>query len=249
MRRGPEPEESEGIVIGRTDYGERDRVVRLLTPDHGRLSLMAKGARGSKPRFSALDLGARVRWAARPGQGLRNLVDAEILDGRIRLRASLGRLALAAYAGELCGALAREEHSEPRLYGLLEMALLVLDAADADPGLAFVVGLEAKALTFAGVGPALDRCAACGADVETSMVFVPAGGGLRHPRCAADDDGPVLPVSEAWARAVQAARRAPLRDLLDTGLPPGPTNALALAVAAHLGRALPSRAVWEALIH
>jgi recombinational DNA repair protein (RecF pathway) len=27
-----------GIVIGRTNFGEADRVVRFLTPDHGKVS-------------------------------------------------------------------------------------------------------------------------------------------------------------------------------------------------------------------
>lgn len=249
MRRGPPPEEAEGIVVGRQDYGEHDRIVRLLTPEHGRVAVMARGARGARPKYGALDLGARVRWAARPAHGMRTLASAEVLDGRVRLRNALGRLATAAYAAELCAALAREEHPEPRLYGLLETALLLLDAADADPGPAFLVALEAKALTFAGVGPVLDRCAACGEGVEPSMVFLPGGGGLRHPRCAAEDEGRVFPVSEAWARAVEAARRAPLRELLDASLPPGPSDALSLAVASHLGRALPSRQVLAVLLH
>lgn len=248
--RGPPPEEHEGVVVGRHDYGETDRILRILAPDAGRVGVMARGARSPRSRFAALDLGARVRWAARPAKGgLRTLAAAEVVDGRIHLRRSLARLATAAYACELCGALARDEHPEPRLYGLLETALLLLDAADADPGDAFLAGLEAKALTFAGVGPALDRCAACGGALDGPLVWMPGGGGVRHARCAGAEEGRAIPATVEWARALEAARRAPLRELLDARLPQGPPDALHLAVAAHLGRALPSRAVLEALLH
>jgi DNA repair protein RecO (recombination protein O) len=41
-----------GIVLGRTDYGEADRILTLLTPDHGKLRLMAKGVRRIKSKLA-----------------------------------------------------------------------------------------------------------------------------------------------------------------------------------------------------
>jgi DNA repair protein RecO (recombination protein O) len=239
------PIEREGIVVSRLDYGEADRVLRILTPDAGRVAVIARSARMARSRLAAVDIACRVRFQAREGE-LATLVSAEVLDGRLRLREGLGRLATAAYACELCGALAREHHAEPRLYGLLETALLLLDATDADPGDAFRAGLEAKALTFAGVSPALDHCVRCGGAPEPQMRFGPTG--LLHPRC---DDGEerTIAIDARFAAALEAARRAPLRDLLDTTLPDGPGDALYRAACAHLGRALPSRAVLDALLH
>jgi DNA repair protein RecO len=40
------------IVLTRTDYGEADRILTLLTPDHGKLRLMAKGVRRIKSRLA-----------------------------------------------------------------------------------------------------------------------------------------------------------------------------------------------------
>lgn len=34
-----------GIILSRTDYGEADRIVTMLTPDQGKLRLMARGVR------------------------------------------------------------------------------------------------------------------------------------------------------------------------------------------------------------
>ncbi|MFZ5481212.1 MAG: DNA repair protein RecO [Myxococcota bacterium] len=245
MRRAPPAIEREGIVVGKLDYGEQDRILRILTPDAGRVAVLARNARAARSRLAAVDLAARVRFQAREGE-LATLVSAEVLDGRLNLRRGLGRLAVAAYACELCGALAREHHGEPRLYGLLETALLLLDAAGADPGAAFVAGLEAKALTFAGVAPALDHCVRCGGPPEAWMRFAPAG--LVHAHC---DDGEerTIAMSADFAAALEGARRLPLREALDAPLPEGPTDALHRAACAHVGRALPSRAVLDALLH
>ena len=40
------------IVLSRTNYGEADRIVTVLTPDYGRLRLMAKGVRKVKSKLA-----------------------------------------------------------------------------------------------------------------------------------------------------------------------------------------------------
>lgn len=41
-----------GIILARTDYGEADRILTLITPDHGKLRLMAKGVRRVKSKLA-----------------------------------------------------------------------------------------------------------------------------------------------------------------------------------------------------
>jgi DNA repair protein RecO (recombination protein O) len=43
---------TKGIVLARTDFGEADRILTLLTPDHGKLRLMAKGVRRIKSKLA-----------------------------------------------------------------------------------------------------------------------------------------------------------------------------------------------------
>lgn len=40
------------IILSRTDYGEANRILTLLTPDYGKLSLMAKGVRRVKSKLA-----------------------------------------------------------------------------------------------------------------------------------------------------------------------------------------------------
>lgn len=41
-----------GIVLARTDFGEADRIVTFLTPDHGKLNGLVKGVRKSRSKLA-----------------------------------------------------------------------------------------------------------------------------------------------------------------------------------------------------
>lgn len=43
---------TKAIVVHRTNYGEADRILHLLTPDHGVVSVIAKGARREKSKLA-----------------------------------------------------------------------------------------------------------------------------------------------------------------------------------------------------
>jgi DNA repair protein RecO (recombination protein O) len=230
------------IVVGSLAYGESDRIVRLLLPTRGRVSALARGARGSRRRFQgAIDLGNRMDVEVRKGRGdLWSLTGVTLVDARLHVREDHVRLALLAYLCEVAGALAAEEHAEPTLFGLLDTALTVLDHATAMPTAAFRLGFEAKALTFAGFAPALQICVACERPLEGALLLRPDGAATH-----ADCPGSGLAVSAAWVADVELCRRTPLRELVDRELPSGPAWALSHAIEAHTERGLKSRSFLQ----
>jgi DNA repair protein RecO (recombination protein O) len=238
----------EGIVTGRQDLGESDRIFRILSPTAGKLGVFARGARGPRSRWAVLDVGVRANLEVRPGRsgGLATLAAAEVVEARVHLRRGFETLALAVYACEIVGGLAREHHAEPTMYGFLETTLLLLDAMDGPPASGFRLGLESKALTYAGLAPIFTRCVVCGEAVEPRMELLVSG--VRHVHCATEDQGISLPVSGAWAAAAEQARRTPLRELVDHEAPAGPLGGLAAVLEAHLGRPLGARALLDAEI-
>lgn len=44
--------QTRGIILSRTDYGEADRIITVLTPENGKLRLMAKGVRKPKSKLA-----------------------------------------------------------------------------------------------------------------------------------------------------------------------------------------------------
>lgn len=43
---------TKGIILARTDYGEADRIITFITPDHGKLKAMVKGVRRAKSKLA-----------------------------------------------------------------------------------------------------------------------------------------------------------------------------------------------------
>jgi DNA repair protein RecO (recombination protein O) len=43
---------AQGVVLSRTDYGEADRIITFLTPDTGKVRVMAKGVRRQKSKLA-----------------------------------------------------------------------------------------------------------------------------------------------------------------------------------------------------
>lgn len=244
MSRGL-PVHRTALVVGLQDYKEADRIVRLLTPENGRITALARSARSSSKRFGGtLDIGNRIEVTLRPPKGVGgwwSIDRASLEDGRPHIRTDLERLALLAYCTEVCGQLAREDHAEPKLFGLLDMAISLLDAMTTAPSPLFRLGLEAKALTFAGVGPQMTHCVSCGEPLDGRLSM--ASNGAHHVHCSNSAN----PVTLPWLHAVEGARRTPLKASIDVPLPPGPTWVLAEAVEAHLGRRLRSRSVLATL--
>lgn len=61
---------TEAIILSRTDYGEADRILTLLTPDYGKLRVLAKGVRRVKSKLAGgIELFSVSRIAFVKGRG------------------------------------------------------------------------------------------------------------------------------------------------------------------------------------
>ncbi len=197
---------TDAIVTGTVDVGESSRIVRLLTPEGGRVSAIANGARGASSKLaSALEPGTRLSVTLVRGRGeLAYLRGVDVISAPRRARADLDRLLLLGYGCEFCAALAPEHHEAEKLHGLLAVFVDRLEV-DPAPGDATRQALEAKALTFAGLAPALVRCARCQDPLVDPCVFDPDAGGALHTRC-----GGGAAFDAASGARLDALRRTPL---------------------------------------
>ena len=77
-------EKTEGVVLRGVDFSESSRIVTFLTPDRGRLTCMAKGARRRNSRLGpVLDTLNRVElvYFWKEGRDVQPLAEATLLDG------------------------------------------------------------------------------------------------------------------------------------------------------------------------
>lgn len=182
-------ESPRGVVLKTTPLRESDLVVSLFTDRFGRVSAVARGARKSKIRFAGtLSLLILGRYQLTKGRGeLWNLGGGEIEREWTHLATDVVAVAHASYIVELVGALLPLEAPEPEV---LDVVTSLWDSlAIAGPSPAALRATELALLELSGNRPAIDRCAACGADFtqaddETGTVFDPSRGGALCARCA-----------------------------------------------------------------
>lgn len=68
---------TEAIIMRRTNYGEADRILNLLTPEHGKVSAIAKGVRKAKSKLAGgLELFATSEVTIMQGKGDMGLVSS-----------------------------------------------------------------------------------------------------------------------------------------------------------------------------
>lgn len=75
------PIRTKAIVLRRTNYGEADRILQLLTPEHGKLSVIAKGVRREKSKLAGgVELFAICDVSIIPGKGDMGTLTSSRLD-------------------------------------------------------------------------------------------------------------------------------------------------------------------------
>ncbi len=179
---------TEAIVIRRDDYGEADRLITLLTPDYGKLRVLAKGARKPTSRKAGhIELFTRTRLLLAKGRAFDLITQAELVEAHRPLREEIQRGAPAHYLCELTERFAPEGSDAAPLYDLLAEGLSWLCEAR-DPRLATRY-FELRLLTLEGYRPELFRCARTQLPLADDargapVAFSPSEGGVLSDEAA-----------------------------------------------------------------
>ena len=192
---------TEVVVVRQTPLGEADRILTMLSPEHGQVRAVARGVRKSTGRLTGhLELLSRVSVSIAEGRALDTVVEAQCLDAMTPLREDLGRLAAGMYVAELADIFALPQERESRdpnaryIFELLTAALSLLGSGA--PVQELVACMQLRLLDLAGLSPELVVCVECGLRLEPrDHAFSVAAGGVICPACVAGAPGPVVPVS------------------------------------------------------
>jgi DNA repair protein RecO (recombination protein O) len=169
-----------GVVLRTYRLGEADRIVVLMTAQHGKVRAVAKGVRKPKSRFGGrLEPTSHVSLLLYEGRQLDIISQAESLDYLRAIREDLDRLTRAMALLEVVDQVAQEGEPDARLYQMLVGALRTL-AAQAAPLL--VPAFYWKVLANDGLRPEIDGCVSCGAP-EPLVAFDVAEGGTLCRTC------------------------------------------------------------------
>lgn len=144
-----------GIILSRTDYGEADRILTVLTPDHGKLRLMARGVRRVKSKLAGgieLFSTSDITYIAGKGE-IGTLISTRLIKYYRHIVKDIDRVQLGYELIKLLNK-ATEDHPEAEYFQLLEQAFAALD--DAEISLELIrTWFQAQLLRQAGHSPNL----------------------------------------------------------------------------------------------
>lgn len=196
---------TEALVLSVHEYSESSQTARLLTPDLGRISVLAKGIR--KPNAylrGPIDhlQRAEIEILHDPRKDLQLLTRYRVVTGHPRLRSDLPALLTAFFVTEVLREGTRENLPDPGVHALGASALAAIEAAGAVDALALGAWFGLSFLELGGVLPRFSTCVSCEREApERGPVrFAPALGGLLCRRCAPGQTVRLLTIAPAVRR-------------------------------------------------
>ncbi len=139
---------TEGIIVKRSDFGEADRLLTVITPYKGKIKLVAKGVRRiTSRRGGNVELLNKVKLQMFQGKGMAILTEAQSLETFPKIKSDLVLSSYGSHLAEVTERLLPEEQSNPAAYNLLATALHLLEK---NPRQIFIRAFEVKILTVLG---------------------------------------------------------------------------------------------------
>lgn len=138
----------EGIIVRRSNFGEADRLLTIVTPYQGKIKVIAKGVRRiTSRRGGNVELINKVKMQIFQGRGIAILTEAESLETFSKIKNDLILSSYASYLAELADRMLPEEQANSAAYNLLATVLHLLNS---NPRQIFIRGFEVKLLTVLG---------------------------------------------------------------------------------------------------
>ncbi|MCI5222891.1 MAG: DNA repair protein RecO [Candidatus Electrothrix sp. AR4] len=178
---------TKAIILKIVGFGESDKIVTLYSPDIGRATAIAKGAKRSKRRFvNKLEEFSLLDITYRPGKNnrLHFLREAELDNAFLSLRADCQRYGTAMLACELIIRFTGEHDPDEQVFSLL-LWLLESVHQGAQP-LSSAALFHLRLLAAVGYQPQLRYCVACKCLPDKnnlSFALQPGSGTLICARC------------------------------------------------------------------
>lgn len=178
--------ESEGLVLRQYDLGEADRIIVLLTAEHGTVRCVARGIRKSLSRMAgALEPLNQVRFEyyVREGAELGRIRRSEVVHSFLGRNPALDRVFGFSYFAEIAMEMVREGQENRVFYRLLLASLRAGERFGVNLGL--VRYFEAWSLKLGGILPDCRYCSRCSRCVTHSAFYLrPEAGQVVCSDCA-----------------------------------------------------------------
>jgi len=164
-----------GIVIKETDVGENGKRIIIVTKEHGKMLLSARGVKNIKSKTMAgTQLFVYSEFSLFEGKGFYSVTQADVIESFYGISADIDRLAYGAYVLELTERITFEELEESGMFELLLRTLLVLSDSTINPKLITAVYII-RLLKENGFMGKMYNCQKCGSELLNEAYLADGG--------------------------------------------------------------------------
>lgn len=168
------------VVLRNYKLGESDRIIVMMTSEHGKVRAVAKGIRKTKSRFGArLEPLSHIDVQLYKGRNLDIVTQVELINSSNLLHRDLDRLLQGISMLEAVDQIAIDRVPAPYLYRMLVGAINEL-SKHASP--IVLAAFYWKLLAAEGVTPEIERCVGCQSDGDL-VAFDLLEGGAQCRSC------------------------------------------------------------------
>lgn len=151
-----------GLVLRVTTYNDTDALLTVLTHNHGKITLKARGLRRKNSPLSApCQLLAYAEFTLFEYRGMYTINEATSVELFQNLRRDLQKLSLGTYFAQVAEVLSQEDMPNPELLSLVLNSLYALAKLEMHETKVKAV-FELRCACIAGYMPDLSMCANCG---------------------------------------------------------------------------------------
>lgn len=184
----------QGLVLRVTPYNDKDALLTVLSREHGKLTVKARGLyRKNSPLVAPCQLLAYGEFTLFEYRGYYTINEAHSIELFHNLRKDLQKLALGTYFAQVADVVSQEDMPSAELQTLVLNCLYALDKLSIPEKLVKTV-FELRCACLAGYMPNLTGCYSCGNPLPDR--FNIGEGRLECGACrSADSDGLRMPVT------------------------------------------------------
>lgn len=192
----------QAIVLRVTDYNDRDALLTVLSRDHGKMTVKARGLRRkNSPLIAPCQLLTLGEFTLFEYKNQYTINEAHALELFTPLRRDLTKLSLGTYFAQAAEVISQEDLPNPELLSLVLNSLHALSKLNLPERLVKAV-FELRVACLAGYTPDLFGCHVCGS--QTPDRFDISAGQLECQRCrSAESRGIRMPVNESVLEAMR----------------------------------------------
>ncbi len=195
---------TQGLVLRQTNYKEADKILTVLTKEHGKMTLKASACRRKNSKLMSIaQLLVYSDMTLLERQDRFSLKEGLTIEQFLGLRHDVVNLSLASYFAEVVEAVAQEGLPQPELLSLILNALYALDYLK-KPSVQVKAAFEVSLMCLLGYEPQLQQCSICHNERPVDPCLHLREGEVHCAKCREKmGEGISMPLTEEALKAMQ----------------------------------------------